>query len=1105
MYKAMGPFDAAGSAPSPGVGVGTLDVDSGGVIRIGDVITSSDSNISQLVTVETAGAAGAGGVQTITFAPIINYVGSTKFTFYRTGMEDVVSAELPQNIDTAATANPFLQANWPGDKDLLKDKFIRFSYRYKFDDGEYSLIAPFTQPAFIPKQDGYFMASHDAELENFDENQAYVSTIVDFMENKVNNINIELDTPTNVRNLNNEYKISEIQILYKQSDETNIRVLDNIKYTEPEIAEHQGNLTYPITLSNAGTNYTNGAAFTVTGGTGVGLEGTVTTAGAPGPVIAVTISNEGSGYIDGDVVTLVSAGSGNDATLTLAFSDETIYTYNYQSRKPILTLPADQTTRVSDVVPVRALAQSIAGNRVIYGNFLNKHTSPTNLNFACIANDRLQAHEANTTFSTIEYPTHSLKQNRTYQIGIVLADRYGRQSDVILSRIENIQIGGFGGSTLYHDYRTSAENTAEDVYEWFGDSLKVRFDSPIPNSIAIPGYPGLYNVTNPTGWYTYKVVVKQQQQEYYNVYLPSILQGNPYDDNERNFTAHASLFSDNINKIPKDLNDVGPVQAKFRSSEQLWGRLENFIWKDGTSALSQSRQYYPELTSDQSIQVGTMTELEVGVRGKLSAVHYDSTSGIAVNPIDGKIWFYLTSYDSRIKPGMGVTSAILETDNISTGKTVSILYPGSGYVTAGGPWATTTDSAAGAGLQVNIAAVDADGAITEVTAGVAGTNYKAGDIIEMTGAGGTGCLLIIDTERVVDYKETTISASDVKAYFTVEHNITTVPGMAAGEPIIFDPQGETPDNSTKGIIFNEKSNPFVTKFKTQKPIGLPFPGGNRNYYNRLAVYETKPTFSNIDIFWETSASGLISDLNTDVNDPGNRIPSTIIDASGVPNVVFDFNENDTSGTYITPNGFIIVDAAGANITSDISVILANVYSGGNEITKQFTIEPQGSGQFKLKTTTTFVADADPKLNKYTFNIEVSESFGSNTYIYPLYLDTTISNTAPTITPVAPATCGGTLAGSISSAADTKIATFNGVNGSASTILNTQDLVWGIRNSDGTPYTGVAFELRDPTTPTAGQKELWVNSGAAAATYTKKVRTMDGPGAYVDCQLTFTIT
>ena len=53
--------------------------------------------------------------------------------------------------------NKYYDANYSGDPDNLKDKFVRFAYRFKFDDGEHSLISPFTQEVFIPKQKGYFL------------------------------------------------------------------------------------------------------------------------------------------------------------------------------------------------------------------------------------------------------------------------------------------------------------------------------------------------------------------------------------------------------------------------------------------------------------------------------------------------------------------------------------------------------------------------------------------------------------------------------------------------------------------------------------------------------------------------------------------------------------------------------------------------------------------------------------------------------------------------------------------------------------------------------------------------------------------------------------
>ena len=73
-------------------------------------------------------------------------------------------------------------ADWPGDPDFLEDLFVRFSYRFKFDDEEYSIMAPFTQPAFIPQQKGYFLAD--------DEDTSYRSTILAFMQNGVQNVEL---------------------------------------------------------------------------------------------------------------------------------------------------------------------------------------------------------------------------------------------------------------------------------------------------------------------------------------------------------------------------------------------------------------------------------------------------------------------------------------------------------------------------------------------------------------------------------------------------------------------------------------------------------------------------------------------------------------------------------------------------------------------------------------------------------------------------------------------------------------------------------------------------------------------------------------------------
>ena len=122
------------------------------------------------------------------------------------------------------------------------------------------------------------------------------------------------------------------------------------------------------------------------------------------------------------------------------------------------------------------------------------------------------------------------------------------------------------------------------VLNFFGNSLKIAFYEPIPDlsSYNVKNYPGLYSrLNNPRGWYSYKIVVKQQEQEYYNVFLPGSCSGNIiYKDNQTKLNygdswnvSNLSLFGDNINKIPRDMTNVGPTDRIYGSKESLYFRV----------------------------------------------------------------------------------------------------------------------------------------------------------------------------------------------------------------------------------------------------------------------------------------------------------------------------------------------------------------------------------------------------------------------------------------------------------------------------------------------------------------------------------------------------
>lgn len=441
----------------------------------------------------------------------------------------------PKDVVKFAIENPYYDQDFAtkANLDYLEDKFVRFSYRFKFDDGEYSLIAPFTQPCFIPKQDGYFLKQQVGEDIVTDEEKAFRSTEVEFMENKVNKILLNIPLPYTANNLNTSLKVTEIDILYKESDKVAIKVVDTI----------------PLTNN-------------VTG-------------------------------------------------------DSEYYQYEYGSKAPFKTLPESESTRVFDKVPVKALSQEISSNRVIYGNYQDKHTPPQFLDYILGATEKsafyTSQYKSETKSSEVEYPNATLKQNRNYEVGIVLADKFGRQSTPIFSRTDLSGSPSFLSSTIFSDYKTKFDSPS-NLSNFDGNSLKIQFNQTISGSYA--GSPGLYNGDpdsqdyNPLGWYSYKVVVKQTQQEYYNAYVPTAMAAYPLDSaKELGTTSHILLFNDNINKIPRDLTEVGPAQREFRSSVRMFGRVTNYLEELTPTDLASNVQFYPEKTADISTNVATIKDL----------------------------------------------------------------------------------------------------------------------------------------------------------------------------------------------------------------------------------------------------------------------------------------------------------------------------------------------------------------------------------------------------------------------------------------------------------------------------------------------------------------
>ncbi len=963
--------------------------------------------------------------------------------------------------------NPYYNPDFSGDPDYLEDKFVRFSYRYKFEDNEYSLFAPFTQIAFIPKQDGYFMYVEEPalNLQKIDnQSDAYRSTVVYFVENKVEDINLRIPLPFLNFELENNLKVKEVDILYKEAQQVAVKVVDTVSVND--ISNSAGK----ITVNGNVTGLTQFAVDNIQGGVNIG--DFITGFGITGrPIVTDFDPTDSNNPSSGGNITLdIAQTLSNDTILNV--NDPNYFVYNYESKKPFKTLPEKDLTRVYDKIPVKAFSQEVAGNRVIYGNYQDKHTPPKALNYnvaiskksdfdlksttaqvqggpyigattitvkagvtlpnigdfitivtgpgsiqentqvvsitpngsnydieLTFAVDGLTSSTilffepgANTTQTTssIEYPNSSLKQNRNYQIGVVLSDRYGRTSTVLLSNNKDVIrtfAQSYSGSTVYSPYSSSSQVPSE----WPGDSIKILFNEAITSfKNTNTGTPGLYNGDatsvdyNPLGWYSWKIVVKQTEQEYYNVYLPGIMAAYPEDVTlEIGKTSHAILINDNINKIPRDLSEVGPQQKQFRSSVQLYGRVHNTSTVVSSTNIGESNeQYYSGKISDTVSTISTVNDLfEYSANEAPRPNYFPQFYSVESNPLVARIsteskigQISTTNFNTvtadiaesattdsfKLTSVAGDTTLIQSGDLVLSGNfpnTVEVVqfFPGVDRTPVGAQITSSTPTGGANSFDVNAAPSGGAGNGTIVEA----NGIPAGTVI--TNISGTAPNITLTVSNIVNVTNTTPITYTSAPVLEVNEPQT----VALGQVITIVP------DATPGIQY-------------------------------LAVYETKPVESLLDIFWETSSSGLIKDLN-----------NAVINESSAGATLSDFNtsafnEGLVSGASILSGTFSILDNFGLLVDfSDINVPLqlTRVTNSVEDITNlgYFSlVQTTGQNVFNIVTTTAYYnaiyfgeEDSSSPSNLTIFNL----TFEGEVNNQPLTVTRTInlSNIAPQIT------------------------------------------------------------------------------------------------------------
>ena len=220
-------------------------------------------------------------------------------------------------------------------KPLFEYKFPRFSYRWKYQDGEYSTFAPWSEIAFLP---GDF----------------------DYMPKK--GFNLGMTNRVRYLKLKNYFPefaafpedVIELDLLYKEAGKSTV-------YTVKTVKPKHGSPTW---------------------------------------------ADYKSDYKDRG-------------------------TFEIKSEMIHAVVPSNQLLRPWDNVPRKADAQEISSNRLIYGNYLQNYTIDKTLKLqVTVENSAIPESK----IKDYEEPNLSVKSLRTYQVGIVYSDKYGRETPVIVPK-----------------------------------------------------------------------------------------------------------------------------------------------------------------------------------------------------------------------------------------------------------------------------------------------------------------------------------------------------------------------------------------------------------------------------------------------------------------------------------------------------------------------------------------------------------------------------------------------------------------------------------------------------------------------------------------------
>jgi len=507
----------------------------------------------------------------------------------------------------------------------------------------------------------------------------------------------------------------------------------------------------------------------------------------------------------------------SNLTATTSAGNISYITYTYKSTKPKSTLPEQQLTRVYDDGPTKALAQEIVGNRVVYGNFT--------LNIPTPADNKLSFTVSTATNSS---QALGLKLKRSYEVGIVLSDAYGRTSTVLTSRENN--------GIIYLDTDASPEYDADLLKK-----LTITFTD-------LSEIQGL----NPK-WLYYSVVVKQASQEYYNIYLPGFgsYQGKTY----------ATLFGDNINKLPIDTSTYNTETSISSTNVKVYLSLENKSYFIRTIQSGLGQQVYA---------VGYRIQNSSGSNSTISNYTPKDKSNFTVGSGGQQDFIITRTFDSYFGD-MGASGVTMASS--------PIVYVNGILSSATANNSTNTVSLTTAAVEGDIVEIfptynnvivypyanRVGYSLTQPTAGANVSVAQSGDslsvdiYVEGVDALNEDYIYDIYTENPEQKQLNEVKVTGISTL----NNFNSIPDEIKNTSYdLYETTFYKKQNNYRIVEFDSEFGVKLKDVFSGTLNGITYTNDLKGKIASLSILETQPFESSIDIFFETPTQGLIEDIDS---------------------------------------------------------------------------------------------------------------------------------------------------------------------------------------------------------------------------------------------------